>query len=89
MSDSDYINYQKLIIFGSEKVGKTTLINLLKSNQNNLDNSNSSQDSISFEKAYIKINENVFNFIIYEIKINEQNDSQSTNLNTLLLDCQG
>ena len=89
MSDSDYINYQKLIIFGSEKVGKTTLINLLKSNQNNLDNSNSSQDSITFEKAYIKINENVFNFIIYEIKINEQNDSQSTNLNTLLLDCQG
>ena len=89
MSDSDYINYQKLIIFGSEKVGKTTLINLLKSNQNNLDNSNSSQDSISFEKAYIKINENVFNFIIYEIKINEQNDSQSTNLNTFLLDCQG
>ena len=89
MSDSDYINYQKLIIFGSEKVGKTTLINLLKSNQNNLDNSNSSQDSISFEKAYIKINENVFNFIIYEIKINEKNEPQSTNLNTLLLDCQG
>lgn len=89
MSDSDYINYQKLIIFGSEKVGKTTLINLLKSNQNNLDNSNSSQDSIAFEKAYIKINENVFNFILYEIKIKEQNESQSTNLNTLLLDCQG
>ena len=90
MSDSDYINYQKLIIFGSEKVGKTTLINALKSNQsNNLDISNSSQDSIAFEKAYIKINENIFNFIIYEIKITEKNENQSTNLNTLLLDCQG
>ena len=90
MSDSDYINYQKLIIFGSEKVGKTTLINALKSNQStNLDISNSSQDSIAFEKAYIKINENIFNFIIYEIKITEKNENQSTNLNTLLLDCQG
>ena len=90
MSDSDYINYQKLIIFGSEKVGKTTLINALKSNQStNLDISNSSQDSIAFEKAYIKINENIFNFIIYEIKITEKNEPQSTNLNTLLLDCQG
>ena len=90
MSDSDYINYQKLIIFGSEKVGKTTLINALKSNQStNLDISNSSQDSIAFEKAYIKINENIFNFIIYEIKITEKNEYQSTNLNTLLLDCQG
>ena len=90
MSDSDYINYQKLIIFGSEKVGKTTLINTLKSNQGtNLDISNSSQDSIAFEKAYIKINENIFNFIIYEIKITEKNEPQSTNLNTLLLDCQG
>ena len=90
MSDSDYINYQKLIIFGSEKVGKTTLINTLKSNQStNLDISNSSQDSIAFEKAYIKINENIFNFIIYEIKITEKNENQSTNLNTLLLDCQG
>lgn len=90
MSDSDYINYQKLIIFGSEKVGKTTLINTLKSNQStNLDISNSSQDSIAFEKAYIKINENIFNFIIYEIKITEKNEPQSTNLNTLLLDCQG
>ena len=90
MSDSDYINYQKLIIFGSEKVGKTTLINTLKSNQStNLDISNSSQDSIAFEKAYIKINENIFNFIIYEIKITEKNELQSTNLNTLLLDCQG
>ena len=90
MSDSDYINYQKLLIFGSEKVGKTTLITALKSSQsNNIDISSSSQDQISFEKSYIKINENTFNFTIYEIKITEKNDSQSTNLNTLLLDCQG
>lgn len=90
MSDSDYINYQKLLIFGSEKVGKTTLITALKSSQsNNIDISSSSQDQISFEKSYIKINENTFNFTIYEIKITEENDSQSTNLNTLLLDCQG
>ena len=90
MSDSDYINYQKLLIFGSEKVGKTTLITALKSSQsNNIDISSSSQDQISFEKSYIKINENTFNFTIYEIKITEKNESQSTNLNTLLLDCQG
>ena len=65
MSDSDYINYQKLLIFGSEKVGKTTLITALKSSQsNNIDISSSSQDQISFEKSHIKINENTFNFTI-------------------------
>jgi len=88
MSDSDYINYQKVIIFGSEKVGKSTLISELKVNQNNLDNSNSSQETIIYEKAYFKINEKVFNIHLYEIKINEENDENSTNLNSILLDAQ-